>query len=518
MGATSAVAAILLTATLLTACSGDDDTSASGPNTTETVQATEEVDPSQVVDVDGVSIEPVPAGNGIAQRSATAPDARQPLPSHYTETEYLLTGTAALYTGPATEPTTVESADHPFATRILVRAPAAAAEFSGQVWLEPFNTTGGGDLDAVWASIAPLITQDGDAWVGVTVRAGQMDLLQTFDPVRYAGLDLTNNAYAWDMLRITGALVKQDGADELLPDAEVEHVYMGGYSQSAVDLATFSAAFHDMTRLADGSPVYDGYLVGGRAGNLSPLQSGSSIIPTFEQASMPPLDVPVVDMESQTDVEGFVVEVPTALAQEAGLAGAEEVQTPTFTYTNTGGAAVRRDDSDAELDRFRLYEISGAPHGGGGGEGCDGTSSFPTHYFFRAAAARLASWVEDDVAPPSAPRIELAEAAVVSVAANDEHGNALGGVRSPFVDVPLARYEVHSGPAPTCKLTGNETPLGADVLEQLYGDADGYMEAFTASLDETIEAGFLLELDRAEILQAERVRANAAFARTLSPG
>jgi hypothetical protein len=506
---TSATIVIALAAILGVACSDDDNSDQSSPSAT--ADAAPPVDPAKVVDTAAVRIAPVPEGKGAPQRSATAADARQPLPANYRESEYLMTGTAAIYDGPATGPATVESADHPFATRVLVRAPASREEFSGRVWLEPFNTTTGGDLDAVWASIAPFITQTGDAWVGVTVRAGQVERLQQFDADRYAGLDLDENAYAWDMLRAAGALLREDRADGLLPDLDVAHLYMGGYSQSAVDLATFASAFNDMTRQADGAPVYDGYLVGGRASNLSPLQSGDTIIPKFEQATMPALDVPVVDMEAQTDVEGFAVEIPTSLAQSEGVAGADEVDTPTFPYTNAGGASVRRDDSDAPDDRFRLFEIPGAPHSAGGGDGCDGSSSFPTSYFFRAAAANLAHWVEDGTAPPTAPRIELADDDKVSVAANDEYGNALGGVRSPFVDEPVARYEVHSGPAPTCKLTGNETPLSSDVLTQRYGDASGYVDAFTESLDATIDARFLLEQDRQALLDAAQERADELF-------
>ena len=101
----------------------------------------------------------MPAGNGVPQRSATAADARQPLPATYTESEYLLEGTASTYDGPATGPVTVATSGNPFVTRILVRAPKDASHFSGSVWVEPMNTSGGGDLDAVWSSIAPLIEQ-----------------------------------------------------------------------------------------------------------------------------------------------------------------------------------------------------------------------------------------------------------------------------------------------------------------------------------------------------------------------
>ena len=74
--------------------------------------------------------------------------------------------------------------------------------------------------------------------------------------------------------------------------------------------------------------------------------------------------------------------------------------------------------------------------------------------------------------------------------------------RSPFVDVPLVTYESQSGPSLFCVFAGRETPLSDDVLTDLYVDVDAYLEAFTESLDATIDAGFLLKMDRAEILAA----------------
>jgi hypothetical protein len=468
--------------------------------------------PDETVDLSRVEVRPVPDGNGVAVRSASGPDASEPLPADYREAEYLVSGEAAVYAGPATGPVTVESGGHPFTTRALVRLPADPEDFSGSVWVEPFNTTGGPELDALWRSLGPLIARRGDAWVGVTVRAGQVPRLQAFDPVRYADIDFANNDYGWDALRAVGALLKGNGSTSPLPDLDVEHIYLGGYSQSGVDMATFLSAFHDITRLRGGAPVYDGYLVGARESNLSPLQSSDTIIPQFETARLPRVDVPVIEFSPQTDVEGFAVEVPTELARQEGLAGADEVGTPTFTYTTAGGATVRRRDSDRAGNQYRLYEIPGAPHVTGVYGDCEGGSSFPTKYFNRAAGAVLAKWAERGVPPPRAPRIELETLDDVSVVENDEHGNAIGGVRSPYVDVPLVTYAVHSGPGPTCKLSGDETPLSRDVLQERYGDAAGYLREFTEDLDETIEAGFLLRLDRRAILEAQDARANELFA------
>ena len=251
--------------------------------------------------------------------------------------------------------------------------------------------------------------------------------------------------------------------------------------------------------------------MGAHESNLTPLQSGDTIIPKFEHATTKDVDVPYIDIEPQSDVEGFSVEVPTELAQSQGVAGADDVTTPTFTYTTPGGATVRRADSDKSQDHYRLYEVAGASHSSGGSPECIGSSSFPIDLFTRAAAANLARWAEGDGAAPHGKRIELATRGDVSDAKPDEHGNAVGGVRSPFVDVPLSSFEVHSGPAPTCKLKGVETLLSADALTKAYGDVQHYMREFTKSLDATIKAGFLLELDRQAILDAQEARANDAF-------
>jgi hypothetical protein len=73
------------------------------------------------------------------------------------------------------------------------------------------------------------------------------------------------------------------------------------------------------------------------------------------------------------------------------------------------------------------------------------------------------------------------------------------------------RYKVHTGPGPFCILSGNETSLGVDVPKQLYGAADKYVREFTASLDDTIKAGYLLEVDRQQIFDTHGPLADRAF-------
>jgi hypothetical protein len=125
---------------------------------------------------------------------------------------------------------------------------------------------------------------------------------------------------------------------------------------------------------------------------------------------------------------------------------------------------------------------------------------------------QLMRWEEKGMVPPKADRIELATLAAVSVSKDDQYGNALGGVRSPFLDDPLARYEVHSSPGALCQLASRETPLSPQVLDHLYGGVTDYLNVFTRSLDDAIAAGFLLSRDRSAIVAQAQEQASRAFA------
>ena len=433
---------------------------------------------------DVTQLQEMPAGSGIPETSATRSPSEfdETLPEFsddYIETEHLLSGEANTYTGPATGPATVASSGHRYVTRVLARYPKQLTRFSGRVVIEPFNTTYGIDRDALWLHVATLLQAQGDAWIGISVRAWSSDELKRRDPLRYADVDIVSNDLVWDMLWAIGTLVKH-GEHSPLRDLPVRHVYLGGYSQSSVDTATFAAAF---------GAVYDGFFPTAHAASLTPLALGEGL-PRFEYAPMPPIGVPVIEVQPQSDVEGFRFDE----------------------FVNPGSASVRRPDNDTAEDRFRLYEIAGAPHAAKI-IGCDGNgSSFPMSAFVRAALRNLFRWAEDDIAPPTAPRIVLEIDDRVAEAAVDRFGNARGGVPSPFLDVPIARYKAHSTPGPVCALAGWEAPLPCEVLADRYGDVQTYLAEFTISLDEIIQAGFLLEDDRGAILEAQTAKAQAAFA------
>ena len=104
------------------------------------------------------------------------------------------------------------------------------------------------------------------------------------------------------------------------------------------------------------------------------------------------------------------------------------------------------------------------------------------------------------ISPARAAALEMASARPPSLA-RDRDGIALGGVRTPDVDVPVATL---SGDAPPgagtiCALFGSTVAFEPADLVRRYGDRDGFLAAYRRSLDDTIARGFLLESDRAEL-------------------
>jgi hypothetical protein len=421
------------------------------------------------------------------------------IPNGYGERELLLSGEAYVYSGVATEPATRTGEHLPYRTRVLGRFPVDPDAFSGRVFVEPFNTTRGGvDHDRVWRQLEPLCVAQGDGWVGVTVRPSAVEALKAAGAKRYRDVDIPMNDVEWDILRHVGTHLKTvDPVNgETFIRRAITRIYMVGYSQSGVDTATFAMAFHGLTLLPDGSPVYDGYLPSAHSGSLAAVRTGAaSLLPPFEYAPMTAVPVPVVDVETQTDVEGVKVIVEGEVVFRA-----------------MGGGNVRRPDSDAAGDLYRLYEIAGAPHVQEDPD-CPTSSTFPTDHFIRAAALRLVRWAENGQTPPRAPRIELATRDVICESKLDESGNAVGGVRSAFVDVPLSTYDAHSYSQSSglYMLTGDETPFSRAAARDRYGSLDTYAERFRAALDDTIAAGYLLAADREELFAAQRAKARAVL-------
>ena len=124
------------------------------------------------------------------------------------------------------------------------------------------------------------------------------------------------------------------------------------------------------------------------------------------------------------------------------------------------------------------------------------------------ALAGLDRWSRGGSPPPHGEPIRLEEPPGDGPQAQrDSFGNALGGVRTPALDVPIARYHPRmSGPG-VCELWGYREPFAAAQLESLYPTHEQYLSKVRASVADLVAARWLTKRD------GERIIAGAAAVR-----
>jgi hypothetical protein len=159
-------------------------------------------------------------------------------------------------------------------------------------------------------------------------------------------------------------------------------------------------------------------------------------------------------------------------------------------------------------------------------------SDFPMDMLVGGALLNLRRWVHDGVPPPRADRLLVLKEREggrcgrrdeARPLRRDEHGNAVAGVRSPWVNVPIASYYPHSSPRTTdavavplpserrrlapedvADLMGCMERFAPEKLRTLYGSAARYRERFGAELDRLLAGRWIAPAD------AERARSMAA--------
>jgi Alpha/beta hydrolase domain len=460
-----------------------------------------------------------------------------PVPPGYEENEYFVSGRGNLYEYTSTgirvvspcpaiaEP--VGCRHIRYTTRMLVKRPRDPRRFSGTIVIEPLNPSSGYDIANVWDRSWPYFVRQGDIFVGWTPRYESIAALKVFNPTRYARLTWGQNSavddgITFDIAAQIGALFKRNGPGSPTHGLKVRHVFEAGFSQDGSFTFTQADVFNARDRLPGGGPVYDGYVPGGTIGPADinfGLTPAGSLAPGDPRNRMQPRDSPVIQINTETEVA--LLGVPT-------------------------GLAYRRPDSDAQNDRYRLWEVPGASHisndlnssptteqrdlaelegiplaalppagcthqqfVSGPWVGVPGTvdpNTYPFSYVANAAFADLTRWVDDGIPPPRAGRIEETDSGSGTVA-RDRFGNALGGLRTPFLHVPTATYsptdEVAQDTALSglCVLIGYNTPFSHATLHPLYRSHGDYVARVASESGELVRQGFWLPSDAQQVVQ-----------------
>jgi hypothetical protein len=128
-------------------------------------------------------------------------------------------------------------------------------------------------------------------------------------------------------------------------------------------------------------------------------------------------------------------------------------------------------------------------------------NSGPQHFVLDAAVAALDRWVRTGKPPRRAPRLEISPGPPVTIA-RDQHGNAVGGIRTPWVDVPIAALsgEGQSGGS-FCGIFGTTVPFDAAKLAMLYPSHAAYLKAYKRATRRAVRAGFLRKADATLMLE-----------------
>jgi Alpha/beta hydrolase domain len=432
----------------------------------------------------------------------------------YEVKEFFVAGTASRYAptaelGPDGRWPVTPSGTADFTTRMVALTPTDPPKFNGTVLVEWLNVSGGIDAPAVWFMAHREIVRAGYAYVGVSAQqvgvqggANLMGIdmsLKSQNPERYAPLSHPGDAFSYDIFSQVGRLVRSaEGA--VLGDLRPQHVVALGESQSALFMTTYVNAVDPLAQ------AYDGFLVHSRFAAAAPLDDASIFDesqdgPSHAVRFAPDLRVPLVAVITETDLFGGI---------------------------RSGYYLARQPDND----RLRVWEIAGAAHAdnytiqvapidSGSAPLSDIVAAYtPTnmlmgqqleqcinfapqhHYVLQAALSRLCHWVQTGEPAPSGEAIELTETDPPEPIL-DAHGLAQGGIRTPWVDVPVARTSGVGGvESIMAAIFGSGELFDAATLRRLYPDGlEDYLPRFTAALDAAIQAGFILPADRAEILE-----------------
>jgi hypothetical protein len=339
----------------------------------------------------------------------------------------------------------------PYTTRVVVRQPAEDGKFSGLVLAESMHSSGAAHMFELTAA---YLMSSGHAAVEIlTTSPAQFVALNA---KRYEKLSITDGQQN-EIIAQVGALVRSDHGP--LGKLHVRKMVMAGTSMSSGTLVNYLPA-HMVFRTPDMQRIFDGFM------------------PTSYGGTPRDVDVPLIEM-------------PTMLEEESNVP--------------------RRQDSDEPGKQFRLYEVAGIGHV----DSRDNVrlhpnpcvkplSTVPNQAYFSVGLYHLLRWVDQGIAPPRAPRILLDRDASNdgSMMILDANGNPLGGIRTPYVDVPTAKYSASNtaatplianpsayvaangipGAQIMCRLSAYQEPYSKEKLKELYGTKRDYVRKVEARL------------------------------------
>lgn len=436
----------------------------------------------------------------------------------YLEEEYLISGEANIYSWQQGEQyAKVEREGARYGSRFLVRKPSDPSKFSGNVIVEMFNWARAYDRAICsWGNCYEYLMEEGDVWVGISIRATVIDSLKRFDPIRYKRLsyenpipvehrkdrpqsntyhdDYTNpnceNGLTWDMYSQVALALRDPSEGSPLHGYPVKAII--GTGATAGDLATYVAAIDPICCREDGGNIFDGYLIfmTGAPGNVNQYEEK---LHWMDPRAKFYCKVPCMRAYTCKDMLGNGMH-------------------PDWAYMQ------RRNDSDEAGRYYRSYEIAGTGlmlkytyfsepchkdvekcglqiKNGRTGKAWSKedleTFEFPTRYALDAMHDNLKKWIREGVTPPSCAPYETIGVYPSTDLREDAFGNVMGGVRLPYLRVPAYHF----------KRNATAFPLERETLNRLYVSHEDYVEKVKKAVEECINERILIPMDGEKIIK-----------------
>lgn len=428
----------------------------------------------------------------------------------YEQHEYFVHGSARSFT--SAEPlqsdgrwTVTPSERAPYTTRIVVYRPVDPANFRGTVVVEWLNVSAGFDTAPDWLAAHNVMMRERVIWIGVSAQAAGVQGgapavgglasggLKATDPARYAALHHPGDSFSYDIFSQAG-LIARGGAspDPLGGVRRPTTVVAVGESQSAFRLVTYVNSVHVA------APVFDGFLVHSRSGSVAALSQAPQPDIAGPDGTIIRTDLDVRVLVFQTETELTLFGYLPARQPDTERIRVWEVAGTAHADAYTAGIGFNdAGDGHAEEQLLDVRSINGGPLGCG-----KPINAGPAYAVLQAAIHALMHWSAGGPAPAAGARLELAFDNPVALA-RDAHGNALAGIRTPLVDVPIATLTGDGNEGESfCRLFGTTAAFEPAMLSSLYPSRDAYTARFNEATDAAVRDGYLRPEEASNLKQA----------------
>jgi hypothetical protein len=370
----------------------------------------------------------------------------------YTEQEFFYSGTAT---------NLAKGVSAPYETRMLVRLPSDPRKFNGTVVMEWLNVTGGNDLETSWPVEGEYLMQHGYGYVGVSAQLVGADFLPVWDPKRYAGITHPGDEFSFDIFSQAMQALRHPsenravlggvGGVDPMRGMTVKHLAVNGASQSASKLTEFVNGGYNRG-------LVDAYVITRGGGPYTDFST------------------PIFQLDEETQPAKGADNPHYRMWEEAGAAHAPYVW---YSYV------------------WAMYQRDLVPSGTPNPiQTACSINRATVDYTARALTKVVSHYFETGDMGRSMPRLLRNSAGEL---VRDSNGLAEGGIRQPFVQVPVA-YNAGTG----CTLFGTYRGWTKAMIESLYPTHEAYVADVKTAAAYDVKAGWLLAADaKAAIAKAE---------------